>query len=177
MANSDTVCELTVQTPAGNVEYEGPAGIDGVPGTAAPIICDYFDLAGSNCGAMLPTGNPVDVAASPDGTVLAEYLLPGRGPVMTLVPKAEHTAFYASSMLGPGNDFLAGVATLVEAHGADQIEVDHLGYESFCGVRPDARQSAPDIFHLPPHLRQGRRLDRGRRQPCPVVTEGKHYAR
>ena len=60
MANTETVCELTVQTPGGNVEYEGSTSIDGVPGTAAPIICDYFDLAGSSCGALLPTGHAVD---------------------------------------------------------------------------------------------------------------------
>ncbi|MDX1406323.1 MAG: 4-oxalomesaconate tautomerase [Woeseiaceae bacterium] len=61
MLNSGNDCELTVETPGGRVEYEGDARIDGVPGAAAPIICDYVDLAGSICGAMLPTGNPVDV--------------------------------------------------------------------------------------------------------------------
>ena len=60
MTNTGNVCELTVRTPGGEVEYEGSTSIDGVPGTAAPIICDYFDLAGSSCGALLPTGNPVD---------------------------------------------------------------------------------------------------------------------
>jgi 4-oxalomesaconate tautomerase len=60
MTNSGNDCELTVQTPRGQVEYEGDASIDGVPGTAAPIICDYFDLAGSMCGDILPTGNIVD---------------------------------------------------------------------------------------------------------------------
>jgi 4-oxalomesaconate tautomerase len=60
MLNSGNVCELTVCTPGGAVEYEGSTSIDGVPGTAAPIFCDYFDLAGSSCGALLPTGNPVD---------------------------------------------------------------------------------------------------------------------
>ena len=60
MVNSGNDCELTIQTPGGSVEYEGDASIDGVPGTAAPIICDYFDLAGSMCGAILPTGNSID---------------------------------------------------------------------------------------------------------------------
>lgn len=65
MVNTSKVCELTVSTPGGRVEYEGDAVIDGVPGTAAPIICDYFDLAGSSCGMLLPTGNVIDVF---DGT-------------------------------------------------------------------------------------------------------------
>lgn len=61
MVNSGKVCELVLQTPAGEVCYEGNASIDGVPGTSAPVICNYMDLAGSACGALLPTGNLVDV--------------------------------------------------------------------------------------------------------------------
>jgi 4-oxalomesaconate tautomerase len=61
MVNSGNDCELTVQTPGGRVEYEGDTSIDGVPGSAAPIVCDYFDLAGSMCGDILPTGNVIDV--------------------------------------------------------------------------------------------------------------------
>src|SRR5206468_45785 len=34
--------------------------IDGVPGTAAPIVIDFLDVAGSTCGALLPTGNAVN---------------------------------------------------------------------------------------------------------------------
>ena len=60
MVNSGNDCELTIQTPGGRVEYEGDASIDGVPGSAAPIICDYFNLAGSMCGDILPTGKLID---------------------------------------------------------------------------------------------------------------------
>ncbi len=60
MVNSGSDCELTVQTPGGRVEYEGDTNIDGVPGSAAAIICDYFNLAGSMCGDILPTGNMID---------------------------------------------------------------------------------------------------------------------
>lgn len=61
MLNSGNRCELTVQTPNGRVEYKGEARIDGVPGTAAPVICSYLDVAGSACGSLLPTGNVLDV--------------------------------------------------------------------------------------------------------------------
>ena len=61
MLNTGNLCELVVQTPGRQVEYEGDARIDGVPGTAAPIICNYLDVAGSVCGALLPTGNRIDV--------------------------------------------------------------------------------------------------------------------
>jgi 4-oxalomesaconate tautomerase len=43
------------------VEYEGSARIDGVPGTAAPVPTDFLDVAGSSCGALLPTGNVQDI--------------------------------------------------------------------------------------------------------------------
>lgn len=61
MVNSSNRCELRIKTPGGQVEYQGEARIDGVPGTSAPVICNYKDLAGSACGSLLPTGNIVDV--------------------------------------------------------------------------------------------------------------------
>lgn len=57
MLNTGALCEVTVQTPNGRVQYAGDTKIDGAPGTAAPIICNYLDTAGSTCGALLPTGN------------------------------------------------------------------------------------------------------------------------
>jgi 4-oxalomesaconate tautomerase len=60
MLNTGNLCELVVQTPGGHVNYEGDARIDGVPGTSAPIICNYLDVAGSVCGSLLPTGNLID---------------------------------------------------------------------------------------------------------------------
>ncbi len=61
MVNSSNRCELMIKTPDAQVEYQGDAHIDGVPGTAAPVICNYMDLAGSACGSLLPTGNVIDV--------------------------------------------------------------------------------------------------------------------
>lgn len=61
MLNSGNLCELILQTPGGAVTYEGDAKIDGVPGSSAPIVCNYLDVAGSACGTLLPTGNVVDV--------------------------------------------------------------------------------------------------------------------
>jgi len=60
MVNSGNLCELTVETPDGVVNYDGETGIDGVPGSAAAIVCDFLDIAGSACGALLPTGNTID---------------------------------------------------------------------------------------------------------------------
>lgn len=60
MINSGKQCLLQVQTKDGAVKYCGDIGIDGVPHTAAPVVCHYRELAGSACGALLPTGNVVD---------------------------------------------------------------------------------------------------------------------
>lgn len=60
MVNTAQTAVATVQTPGGLVQYAGDSRIDGVPGTAAPIPLEFRDTAGSTCGSLLPTGNPVD---------------------------------------------------------------------------------------------------------------------
>ena len=61
MENTGQVAIATVQTPGGTVTYAGDAAIDGVPGTHAPIPTEFRDTAGSSCGALLPSGNAVDL--------------------------------------------------------------------------------------------------------------------
>jgi 4-oxalomesaconate tautomerase len=60
MVNTSSLAIATVETPGGRVAYDGAARIDGVPGTAAPILLDFRDIAGSSCGALLPTGAASD---------------------------------------------------------------------------------------------------------------------
>jgi 4-oxalomesaconate tautomerase len=60
MENTSSLAVAHLETPAGAVRYDGNARIDGVPGTSAPIPIDFLDVAGSSCGALLPTGNAVD---------------------------------------------------------------------------------------------------------------------
>jgi 4-oxalomesaconate tautomerase len=59
--NTETIAELLVPTPGGEVQYDGDERIDGVPGMAAAIPINFLDVAGSVCGSLLPTGNVVDV--------------------------------------------------------------------------------------------------------------------
>lgn len=61
MLNTKSLAVAAIQTPGGRVRYDGEARIDGVPGTAAPVPIDFLDVAGSTCGALLPTGNARDV--------------------------------------------------------------------------------------------------------------------
>jgi 4-oxalomesaconate tautomerase len=60
MLNTRSLASAAIQTPGGRVRYDGEARIDGVPGTAAAIPIDFLDVAGSSCGALLPTGNARD---------------------------------------------------------------------------------------------------------------------
>ena len=70
MVNSDSRAELIVQTPNQNVTYDGIARIDGVQGGHAPIIQNYYETAGAQCGALLPTNNEIDVINDVDCTLV-----------------------------------------------------------------------------------------------------------
>ncbi|MCB1760194.1 MAG: 4-oxalomesaconate tautomerase [Gammaproteobacteria bacterium] len=60
MENSGQTAVARVATPQRRVSYRGDARIDGVPGGASAIPLSFQESAGSSCGALLPTGNPVD---------------------------------------------------------------------------------------------------------------------
>jgi len=63
MENTESLAVAQVTTPDGYVEYEGDTHIDGVPGTHAAIPIEFLEVAGSTCGALLPTGHASDVVA------------------------------------------------------------------------------------------------------------------
>jgi 4-oxalomesaconate tautomerase len=60
MENTGEIATAMVETPGGRVNYAGVARIDGVPGTHAPVRLRFADVAGSTCGALLPTGRACD---------------------------------------------------------------------------------------------------------------------
>ncbi|MEM6681449.1 MAG: 4-oxalomesaconate tautomerase [Pseudomonadota bacterium] len=61
MVNSDKTAVARVQSSDGSPIYSGTTSIDGVPGQSAPIELEFEDIAGSTCGALLPTGQTLDV--------------------------------------------------------------------------------------------------------------------
>ncbi|WP_317930552.1 4-oxalomesaconate tautomerase [Halioxenophilus sp. WMMB6] len=61
MVNTGALAVAHVSTLNGQVNYQGDCRIDGVPGSAAAIVLDFLDIAGSSCGSLLPTGNCIDV--------------------------------------------------------------------------------------------------------------------
>ena len=68
--NTGALAELVVSTPNNAVCYEGSQAIDGVPGTSAAIPINFLDIAGSVCGALLPTGHPIDSIGGFDVTCI-----------------------------------------------------------------------------------------------------------
>ena len=70
MVNTASIAVAAIQTPGGRPRYDGDARIDGVPGTAAPVPIDFLDVAGSSCGALLPTGHARDVVGGVEVTCI-----------------------------------------------------------------------------------------------------------
>lgn len=68
--NTGAKVAATVQTPGGQVSYEGMARIDGVPGTSAPIALQFMETVGGVTGAFLPTGNLIDTIDDIDVTCM-----------------------------------------------------------------------------------------------------------
>jgi len=58
MVNSDSIVTATFATPDGEPRYDGDTAIDGVPGTAAPIVLNFEDDGPGK--SVLPTGNITD---------------------------------------------------------------------------------------------------------------------
>lgn len=59
--NTGACIDVTVCTPGGVVTYEGIARIDGVAGTAAPILLNFLDAWGAITGHLFPTGKRIDI--------------------------------------------------------------------------------------------------------------------
>lgn len=60
MLNTGEIAEARVSTPDRRVSYHGAARIDGVPGQHAPVALMFRNIAGSMCGALLPSGRSLD---------------------------------------------------------------------------------------------------------------------
>ncbi|MBT3425731.1 MAG: 4-oxalomesaconate tautomerase [Gammaproteobacteria bacterium] len=68
--NTGALAVARIQTPGGTVNYAGITKIDGVPGSAAPVSIEFSGIEGSSCGALLPTGQLIDVIDGVDCTCI-----------------------------------------------------------------------------------------------------------
>lgn len=58
--NTGSKIEATVRTPGRKVTYDGDARIDGVVGTASPILLNFLDAWGAVTGQLFPTGQRIE---------------------------------------------------------------------------------------------------------------------
>ncbi|AVA24984.1 4-oxalomesaconate tautomerase [Rhizobium sp. NXC24] len=70
MLNSGEVAVAKIGTPNGRVNYAGTASIAGVPGTHAAVPLLFTNIAGAMCGALLPTGNEIDIIDGVEATLI-----------------------------------------------------------------------------------------------------------
>jgi 4-oxalomesaconate tautomerase len=109
LLNTGGAATATVGLDRGRVVYAGDSEVSGVPGTAAPIRLDFEDVAGSSCGALLPTGNPVDTIATDDVGPVSVTLIDNGMPVVVMRADAVGVTGNESPAELEGNDRLRRV--------------------------------------------------------------------
>ncbi len=104
--NTNTRRMLQAEVPVvnGRAAIEGDCKVHGVPGTGAPIALDFSDTAGGITGALLPTGNVIDVLDTAVGPVEA-----------TIFDLANLTVFFPAAAVG-----------LTGTEGPDEFSPKHL---------------------------------------------------
>src|SRR6185369_14292822 len=68
--NTNSRIDVTVRTPGGRVTYDGDARIDGVAGTAVPILLNFLDAWGAVTGKVFPTDRRIDTVAGVELTCI-----------------------------------------------------------------------------------------------------------
>ncbi len=108
--NTGKVIISDVQTPGGEVAYEGDFTIAGVPGTASPIRLKFVEPAGTLGHGLLPTGNAVDTLE-----------VPGFGPVQVSIVDAANPLVFVKA-----KDLCLTGKELPDELNADQGKLDLL---------------------------------------------------
>jgi len=106
LVNTGALVDALVQTPGGKVNYDdGDAKIDGVHGTAAPIILNFVEATGSKTGALFPTGKRLEQINGIDVSLVDATM-----PAMILkAPDVGVTGYETAAELDANRDFFATV--------------------------------------------------------------------
>ncbi len=133
--NTDRVFRAMVPVRDGSAVIEGDFAVDGVPGTGAPIALDLSGTYGSETGALLPTGNPLDVLETAIGAV-----------EISIVDLASLCVFFDAASVGLGG-----------TEGPDEVTSDHVAAvvavkeatSKLLGLAPDALTPIPAAVAAP----------------------------
>lgn len=111
--NTGTIADLVMATPDGQASVAGTARIDGVPGTSSAIDIGFLDTEGSVCGALLPTGNVVDVVDGVEVTLIDNGM-----PVIVLrAADVGRTGYEPREMLDKDTELKARIERIRRAAG------------------------------------------------------------
>lgn len=157
--NTGLAAEISVSTPEGEsgryVEYSGDAGIDGVPGGAAPIAINFLNTAGSVCSSLLPTGNVRDIV-DVDGIGPVEVTCIDNGQPLVIVAAStfERTGFEPVASLNSDVELKTRLESLRLACGELMGLGDVTGknYPKMTLVSPPARGGAINTRSFIPHV-------------------------
>ena len=122
MVNTGQVATATVQTPGSNVTYEGDCVLDGVPGSHAAIPLTFADVAGSMCGALLPTGNVSDVIEGIDCTLIDNGM-----PCVVMKAEALGVTGYETPEALEANGSLRGKLEAIRAKAGPMMSLGDVG--------------------------------------------------
>ena len=150
MVNTASIAVADILTPGGAVQYDGDAAIDGVPGTAAPVLLDFLDIAGSSCGALLPTGNARDVIEGVETTLIDN----GMPVVLMRAADLGKTGYESPADLEKDTALKARVEALRLAAGKRMNlgEVTKKTVPKMCLVAPPAHGGAICTRNFIPHV-------------------------
>ena len=100
--NTNTFVNSTVQTPDGEVRYEGDTEIASVPSSAAPISLTFLNACGSKTGKLLPTGNTIDTIEGISVSCIDMAI-----PVVLIdAPQLNKTGYESAMELEADNEFM-----------------------------------------------------------------------
>jgi 4-oxalomesaconate tautomerase len=116
--NTGMTAEITIRTPLDEsgdryVAYGGDARIDGVPGTASPVLIGFLDTAGSVASSLLPTGHVLDrVEVAGVGPVDVTCIDNGQPLVIVEAAALGRTGYESTAELGVDEELKARVEDL-----------------------------------------------------------------
>ena len=148
--NTDMQCDITVQTPGGQVSYEGDARIDGVPGTSAPIKINFLDTAGSVADCLLPTGKVLDLIDGIEVTCIDN----GMPLVIFKASAVGRTGYETVEQLNADQDLKARIETLRIAcgHAMGLGDVSSKNYPKMTLIAPPRSGGSICTRSFIPHL-------------------------
>ncbi len=59
--NTNTIIEVTAETPDKTLKFDGDTSIDGVPGTGSPVLLNFLNVGGAKTGKLFPTGSTKEI--------------------------------------------------------------------------------------------------------------------